>query len=140
MWHRRLTTARSGEIITRLGSGLLPAPQPTLRPRPESAKPATGLPEPPRRQLSNRAISPPEPKDGTKAQPGPSSAKIAGLNVGVAYTMERSNSGRTAAAKAAFEAAVRKEFARIMAEGGCSPNEAAAQAIRRAAAIAPSAA
>ena len=50
--------------------------------------------------------------------------------MGVAYTLEQSNSGRTAQAKAAFEAAVKKEFARIMAEGGCSPNEAAAQAIR----------
>lgn len=58
--------------------------------------------------------------------------------MGVAYTLERSNSGRTAAAKAAFEAAVRKEFASIMAEGGCSPNEAAAQAIRKAAAVRPS--
>ena len=54
----------------------------------------------------------------------------AGLNVGMAHRLEQSNSGRTAQAKAAFEAAVRKEFTKIMAEGGCSPNEAAAQAIR----------
>ena len=65
---------------------------------------------------------------------------LAGLNVGVAYTLERSNSGRTASAKAAFESTVRREFNKLMAEGGCSPNEAAAQAIRRAAAVHPSAA
>lgn len=63
-----------------------------------------------------------------------------GLNAGVAYTLEKSNSGRTAAAKAAFEREVRMEFKRIMAEGGCSPNEAAAQAIQRAASVSPSAA
>jgi len=60
--------------------------------------------------------------------------------VGVAYTLERSNSGRTPSAKAIFESVVRKEFHKIMAEGGCSPNEAAAQAIRRAASVGPSAA
>ena len=65
---------------------------------------------------------------------------LSGLNVGVAYTLERSNSGRSASAKAAFESTVRKEFNRLMAEGGCSPNEAAAQAIRAAAAVKPSAA
>lgn len=64
----------------------------------------------------------------------------AGLNVGVAYTLERSNSGRSASAKAAFERSVRQEFNRLMAEGGCSPNEAAALAIRAAAAVKPSAA
>lgn len=133
---RRLTTARSGEIITRLGSGQMMSLQPSPRLKLDP-KLLEGRRLPP---SSASVLGPKEPKDGTKAQPGPSSAKIAGLNAGVAYTLERSNSGRTASAKAAFEAAVRIEFNKIMAEGGCSPNEAAAQAIRRAASVSPSAA
>jgi len=82
----RLTTARSGEIITRLGSGQIMS-MPSL-PFQSPRDPKLPLPELRRSSANNCGVDgPKEPKDGTLAQPGPSHAKIQGR--GLAFSNGR---------------------------------------------------
>jgi hypothetical protein len=77
---RRLTTGRSGEIITRLGSGQMMS-MPSIPFQSPRGQHDPKLPLPELRRSSAGSCSsdgPKEPKDGTLAQPGPSHAKIAG--------------------------------------------------------------
>ena len=76
----RLTTARSGEIIARLGSGNFNQARNLPRPSTAGESKLAPVQELSRRaSMTNIAINgPKEPEDGTRAQPGPSSAKNVG--------------------------------------------------------------
>ena len=92
---RRLTATGSGEIITRLGSGHLPQPRVSLTgetklPTVPEASRRTSETGSRRQSGTNVNINGPrEPKDGTKAEPGPSSARNVGEKDSTAPSSER---------------------------------------------------